>query len=66
MKPRFTVFPLDHSPGFLVFETAAKIPDGLSLAFQTAGFTVTPINGIREHVVRNLPTPPDCLEGRTE
>jgi DNA-binding MarR family transcriptional regulator len=42
MKPSFTVFPLDNSPGFLIYRTATKLKAELSRAFHTAGFSVTP------------------------
>jgi DNA-binding MarR family transcriptional regulator len=42
MKLGLRVFPLDHSPGFLIYRTAAKLKAGLSRAFQTAGFEITP------------------------
>jgi MarR family transcriptional regulator, organic hydroperoxide resistance regulator len=42
MKLSFRVFPLDHSPGFLIYRTATKLKTELSRAFQTAGFEITP------------------------
>jgi DNA-binding MarR family transcriptional regulator len=42
MKLSFTVFPLDNSPGFLIYKTAAMMKAELSRAFHAAGFAVTP------------------------
>lgn len=36
------VFPLDGSPGFLIYKTAVKMKASLSRAFQTGGFDITP------------------------
>jgi DNA-binding MarR family transcriptional regulator len=42
MKPSFTVFPLDNSPGFIIYRTATKLKAELSRALHAAGFSVTP------------------------
>jgi len=38
----FSVFPLDNSPGFLVYRTASRLKADLSRAFQAKGLDVTP------------------------
>ncbi len=42
MKDSFSVFPLDNSPGFLIYKTAIIMKAELFRAFQAAGFSVTP------------------------
>jgi DNA-binding MarR family transcriptional regulator len=42
MKDSFSVFPLDNSPGFLLYRTAAMMKAELFRAFQASGFAVTP------------------------
>ncbi|MGO9566565.1 MAG: MarR family winged helix-turn-helix transcriptional regulator [Desulfomonilaceae bacterium] len=42
MKLSFTLFPLDNSPGFLIYKTATMMKAELSRAFHTAGFAITP------------------------
>ena len=42
MKLSYTVFPLDNSPGFLIYKTATMMKAELSRAFHAAGFSVTP------------------------
>lgn len=37
-----SVFPLDGSPGFLIYKTAVKMKASLTRAFQSEGFDVTP------------------------
>lgn len=39
---KFSVFPLDESPGYLVYRTAARLKAELASAFQRRGFSVTP------------------------
>ncbi|HMK33536.1 MAG TPA: MarR family transcriptional regulator [Desulfomonilaceae bacterium] len=38
----FRVFPLDDSPGFVIYRTAAKLKAELTRAFQADGYDVTP------------------------
>jgi DNA-binding MarR family transcriptional regulator len=42
MTLSFRVFPLDESPGYLMYRTAARLKAELWAAFHNAGFTVTP------------------------
>lgn len=39
---KFSVFPLDESPGFTIYLTATKLKASLARAFQAAGFDITP------------------------
>ena len=42
MKPGFSAFPLDSSPGFLIYKTAAMMKAELARASHSAGFAITP------------------------
>jgi DNA-binding MarR family transcriptional regulator len=39
---KFSVFPLDESPGFVIYLTATKFKASLARAFQAGGFDITP------------------------
>lgn len=50
----FPVFPLDESPGFVIYRTATKFKASLARAFQSHGFDITPeqwaiLNRLWEH-----------------
>ena len=42
MTGKFTLFPIHHSPGFLIHRLDTTLALGLSRAFQAAGYAVTP------------------------
>jgi DNA-binding MarR family transcriptional regulator len=42
VKNSFSVFPLDKSPGFLIYKTATMMKAELFRAFHAAGYAVTP------------------------
>jgi DNA-binding MarR family transcriptional regulator len=39
---KFSVFPLDESPGFVIYLTATRFKASLARAFQAGGFDITP------------------------
>ncbi len=42
MKPRFSVFPREQSPGYLIYRAASQMKVGLWREFLAKGFSVTP------------------------
>jgi MarR family transcriptional regulator, organic hydroperoxide resistance regulator len=42
MPPTFSVFPIDLSPGYVLYRTVTKIKSELAKAFQAEGYDVTP------------------------
>jgi DNA-binding MarR family transcriptional regulator len=51
---KFSVFPLDESPGYVIYRTATRFKASLARAFQAHGFDITPeqwaiLNRLWEH-----------------